>query len=259
MISGYVLGRARLDGQDTAAIAALVGRTIPRRAHSFSLQEAVRTLDFEPKNKPFLLTAAEGLPKEANRYLQAWPEGWRMAQDLLVALYPCDDPRYVGNRVMGGCYGCKSTDASQDFGHVYASVMSTVGFVEGIVASLANWKLYACGLIHDRWDAQWLKVSEAETYPLPLRPHERVPVGSLIHHAYCCAHILDFHQHLLALPEPPRGAAYGARTAHERVTRAVPQLRRIRGAAPGDSAAFLDRLLEWADYLLSRVPPTEGE
>src|SRR5881394_232636 len=220
-MSWSALAAPRVDGVDTAFVLLKAGKNSLRRQDVPTLASLARVLDFVPKNKPFL-QGVEEVPRGVDELVEAWPAGQRMVQDLLVALYPCNDPRQASG-TLGGCYGCKSSLLA-DFGHVYSSVNNPVGFIEGIINSLANWKLYAVGLAHERWDQTLLTADPATTFPFPLRPLETCLAGEVVHTLYCCAHALAWHQHLLTLPNPPRGAAYGARTFWPRVQRGIDTL-----------------------------------
>jgi hypothetical protein len=263
MIPWLALASPKSDGSDTAVILEQAGfMSGMARLGTFRLQALVRDLDFVPKNKPFLRTAEHGLPAEAEMLLAAWPVAQRMAEDLLAAVYPCDDSRRSNKPdpwYRGGCYGCKS-DNLADFGHVYGTVVDAVGFVEGIVASLANWKLYALGVAHERWDKAFLNIDPAEKFEFPLRPSEQVEAGSVIHHVWCFAHMLGYHQALLALPAPPRGASFGARQAATRLQRGMHIIEdRLMPRATRDSADFLFGLLRWGQELLDVALPADGE
>ncbi len=252
MINWAALGEPQIDGSDTRSVLFELG--IRPRAELFSLRAVSRQLDFEPKNKPFLSADPNGVPAGASALLQAWPEAWRMAEDMLLALYPCHDPRYAGQRhVVGGSYGCKSASVV-DFGHVYASTTSTAAFVEGIVSSLANWKLYGAGIAHGAWDVSVLDLPCVPAYPSPLRPAEVVPAGAVIHIAYCVAHILVYYRHLFRMTPMPHGATYQIRESHARLERGSRAVRALLPSAHNGFESFLERFLAWSDRLLARPP-----
>ncbi len=254
MINWAALGEPRLDGSDTRPVLFELGKRA--RTAPFSLQSVARPLDFEPKNKPFLSADPRGVPAGASALLQAWPEAWHMAEDMLLALYPCHDPRYVGRvGVVGGSYGCKSP-AIADFGHVYASTTSVPAFVEGIVSSLANWKLYGVGFTHDAWDVGVLDLPATPVYPSPLRIGETVPAGAVVHISYCVAHILVYYRQLLTLTPVPHGAYYQIRQAHERLDRGARSVRALISGAHGGFEQFLESFLMWSDRLLAQSPET---
>lgn len=251
MIDWAALAEPQADGSDAAMVRKHMHAKLPREP--FTLQVRQRALDFEPKNKPFLSADPDGIPAGANALLQAWPAAWRAAEELLVAIYPCHDPRYRRDGVVGGSYGCKSDDLA-DFGHVYASTTSVAAFVEGIVSSLANWKLYAAGIAHERWEARLLDLPVVRSHASPLRPAETAAPGSVIHICYCMAHILVYYRSLLTLTPVPPGATYQIRQAHERLVRGRPMLEAMLPHAHDGFELFLSRFLSWIDRLIARPP-----
>ena len=177
-----------------------------------------------------------------------------MAEDLLLGLYPCLDPRFAkGGGTVGGCYGCK-TASIEDFGHVYASTTSAPAFVEGIVSSLANWKLYSTGFTHDLWDAALMDLPTGPDYPSVLRPGELTPAGCVVHVSYCMAHILVYYRSLLNLTPRPHGVIHQIGQSYVRLQRGTKTLRNILPIASGGFEHFLENFLAWSDGLLTQPP-----
>lgn len=220
---------------------------------NWALVNKVRALYYVPKNKPFLI-GEESLPEGAQALLDLWPAGGLMVRWLLQALHPCLDPRYSSPDVMGGCYGCK-TDEIEDFGQVYSSKTNTPGFVEGIVSSLANWKLYSLPLRHFDWSSEFLSTPKKSRFSSPLRPAERVPAGTVIHTAYCSAHLLEWYDHVLTAQPETFGAKYRAGILRERIERGLPQLEAVFPEATTEGKELLEGIVTWSTRLLAQKGP----
>lgn len=246
MINWTALGEPRMDGSDCLPLLFELGRRPRRKA--FSLQDVVKPLDFELKIK-HLSEDPKGLPKATSALLQAWPPAWVMAEHLLTGLYPCISARFSDPRlIVGGAYGCRSNDL-KDFGQVYATTSSASGFVEGIVCSLANWKLYGIGLKHEQWDVSMFDAPTIPAFPSPLRG-ESTHAGAIVHIGYCMAHVLSYHLHVKKMVPVPYGTDYSISISRGRLERSVQTIRVLRPSAHGGFAQLLDQFLSWSDRLL---------
>ena len=225
------------------------GRPMISPAADWALERLVTGLTYVPKNKPFLV-GEPPMPQEAPTLLALWPDGEEMARWLLTELCPCHDPRYDGvGPSMGGCFGCKSADL-KDFGRVYSSKTDVSGFVEGIVSSLANWKLYALGIAHDGWTEEFLLSHLEDHYAHPLRPQEQTTAGAVVHTQYCCLHMLAWHQCVLASEVPTRSARHRSAVMADRVRIGLPAVQRLDATPAG--AELLEGMIMWAQQLLSK-------
>lgn len=240
---------------DDAVLIEILGRagrpTDPPNAN-WQLSETVRNLSYEPKNKPFL-QGSPTLPANAQEMLDAWPIGAKTARWLLVEFAPCHDPRYAegSDNTFGGCFGCK-TDNIEDFGRIYSSKTDPVGCIEGLVSSLANWKLYALGIKHYEWTNEFILVpKEGKTFSHPLRSAEQVPAGTVLHTVYCSLHVLAWYRALQANFGTTPGSAYRIGVWKERISRAVELMKEIKGQTTQDGSDLLTGMLTWADELLA--------
>lgn len=242
------LGSGTADAGVYGEVLTRAGLPVTPPSEEWTLGALVAMLSYEPKNKPFLV-GDPTIPSEAQGLLDLSPARALDARWLLRELAPCHDPRFEGPDVIGGCYGCK-TDAIADFGRVYSSKTSLVGFVEGIVSSLANWKVYACGMTHHVWTDELITVSPDATFAHPLRPEEAVSAGSVIHTMYCAAHLLEWYKHVLLRAPLTKGAQYRRNQWAARVSVGVAQLDLILPHATVDGAAFLTALQTWGAALI---------
>jgi hypothetical protein len=245
------LGAGVPDVPTYEALLARVGRGVPpdvEPPEGWALGSRVHALDYEPKNKPFLLPEPT-LPSEAEGLLRRAPHRLADARYLLVKFAPCHDPRYAGQDVVGGCYGCK-TDSIADFGHVYSSKTSLVGFVEGIVSSLANWKLYALALTHHAWTDEVLTCDGDPEFLSPLRAGEPATAGTVLHTAYCSAHLLDWYHRLAETGPLPHGAAQRTQEWTERAARSIVALETLSGHMTPHGAMLIGALRTWCEALV---------
>lgn len=247
------LGNGTADEETLSAVLERAGQPVSPPAENWLLTNLVQTLDFVPKNKPFLI-GEPSIPGEAQGYLDAYPAGSLTARWLLKAFYPCRDPRYPENSgITGGCYGCK-TEEIVDFGHVYASKTSLEGLVEGIVSSLANWKLYANALRHFDWTPELLTSDPEARFFHALRPIERATAGTVVHTQYCCAHLLEFYQKLIEAKGSVAGAQYRRGVFRERVERGLVQLEQVLVETTPAGEELLVSLADWSRQLLEQNP-----
>lgn len=242
------LGAGTADAELFAEVLARAGLPVIPPPEDWTLGAKVRMLDYVPKNKPFLY-GDTAIPSEAQTLLDRSASRALEARWLLQGFYPCHDPRFTGTEVIGGCYGCK-TDNIVDFGHVYSSKTSLVGLVEGIVSSLANWKLYACGITHHVWTDELITAGFGATFAHPLRPAEEVSAGSVLHTAYCCTHLLDWYRSVIAAAPGTKGALYRESVFRARVQIGVDELARILPLSTPAGAALIASLMGWGTQLL---------
>lgn len=154
-------------------------------------------LDFKPKVPDLEIDPdVASLAADADALLAAaWPEMYAQAQSLLTRVYPMR--AISGERwPAGGSYGTRSRDLEY-IGQVYATTDTTLGFVEGIVASLGNWKLYAAGITLTDLTPALFNDGAAAVCRVPLREERLAPAGTSFHATYAIAHAAAFYQGVL--------------------------------------------------------------
>lgn len=251
-IDWHKLGRGIPDAPTYGALRTRVGLVaIPPHAEdpAWDLNALVRSLDYEPKNKPFLV-ADPSMPSETQGLLMRSAARYADARYLLEAFYPCHDPRYDDPKTVGGCYGCKS-DSNVDFGHVYSSKTSLVGFVEGIVSSLANWKLYALDVTHHVWTGELLTLAPGAPFVNPMRPEEEASAGTVLHTAYCSLHLLEWYRAVLLGGPAPYGAEYRHGVWRQRVERSITELDVLVDHTTTDGRELVLAMQAWGMSLLA--------
>jgi hypothetical protein len=153
------------------------------------------TLDFAPKVQGLehdLVTL--DYIREANDLLKAaWPAMHAQAEEILTRVYPV---RYADGKrwSSGGSYGTRSSNL-EHMGQVYATTDTVLGFVEGIVASLGNWKLYDAGITLTSWQKAGLFTNaDNEMCKIPLRDERQAPIGTVLHATYAAMHMVAFYR-----------------------------------------------------------------
>lgn len=238
------LGLGSVDDAILVDILKRASRPATQPAANWQLSETVRALYYEPKNKPFL-KPDPSLPEGAQEMIDAAPRIAKAARWLIVDFCPCHDPRYpTDGSVMGGCYGCK-TDNIEDFGRIYSSKMDATGCIEGIVSSLANWKLYALGLKHYEWTNELINTRPDEQFAHPLRPTEPVPAGTVIHTVFCSLHVAEWYAALAKTRGEEARIVHRAAVVASRIQRALPQLEALKKQATPVGVELLSGMLEW--------------
>jgi hypothetical protein len=236
------------DGQDVLAfVAAAKVLGWKEKARPGTLSKAARPLDYEPKNKPFLVGTATWPAATAEALLAAWAPAPPLVAGMLTGLATCTDPRMQPGHT-GGCYGCKTANVKPDFGLVYSAVNDPLGFTAGVIVSLANWKLYALDIIHERWSSEDLVPAVTDLFEFPLRPGEKVPAGNVVHTVYCCAHALAFYLAHARSASPPAGAEYWAAEFRALLTRGLVTLQQIEFGPR--RRQFLTEMAAWGGNLL---------
>lgn len=179
------------------------------------------------------------------RCLEVWPEGHRLAADLLVAIAPMT----LGAEQKG--HGCTCGQFADDWGWIYVTADNPWGFAEGVVHEAAHWKLRALGIWFEEWTPDLLANLPTDLYTSPVRKDKARPMGAVLHAQYSYIHVAAMCTALLRNTLAP---------ADQDIEWTALQLRRItegrgtllehaRGTTAG--AAFLRGLDAWTGQVLA--------
>jgi len=251
------MAEPRDDALDTAAVlvlasaAGFVRTPVPAGAQLLLGVEIRPALDFAPKITGLVIAAIDSAyVAEVEALVGCWPAMDAQARALLTALYPTVRASGARVREFGGSYGTRDQDVAAHFGQVYATVDSAHGFAEGIVSSLANWKLYAMGVRTREWDRVLLGNAAADVAELPLRSGEMRPLGAVLHAVYAMLHILEWNLRVArsGLKAYERACAHAIVANAGRIAKGWVAL--DAAARPtADGAAFLAACRAWSDRL----------
>lgn len=239
------------DGSDSAEVAELVAATgfsrpAPAGATIFGAQ--IRgTLNFTPKIGGLRsVVIVDRDISTVERFVSAWPAMDRQLRALLTAVYPVTLGTRVGS---GGSYGTRGNNVAHNFGEVYATTDSLYGFAEGLVASVANWKLYAMGMMIDEWDDRLVVNALTDTCELPLRAGEMRPIGATIHATYAIAHILALYLHMRRGGFRGSEVDFAIKQAAQRIVRGKDAINNCVRPSK-DGAVFFGEFGNWTSALL---------
>jgi hypothetical protein len=262
MTNWAAVAEPRVDGSDTAEILDLVtalGGSIPQApvgSRQLIQAEVRETLDFTPKIQGLEADhITDEFIDEVGVMIGIWGALEQQMSMLMTRVYPV---RYANGRRFrgfGGTYGTRSQDVANHFGQIYATSDTAYGFAQGLVSSIANWKLYTMGLGTLSWTDRLFIHPEEELVETPTR-QEMKPFGVTMHAMYALMHVLEFDLRLAGMmnndDEWMQHAKHSIIQQQERIIRALATSQTAFHPTE-DGEAFLDGVQDWARRLITRA------
>lgn len=133
--------------------------------------------------------------RQAEHYLQAWPEMYEQIKILVKVIQPFYDttihPKHIEFAV-----GSSSSSIGLPLGYICLTVDNPIGVAQAIVHELAHQKIRAIGIIENNTDAIF---SNAPYVSAPLNINQRVLPAAAFHDIYTFTHILQLNISMASL------------------------------------------------------------
>lgn len=221
---------------------------------------------------------------------QAWPEqylNFQLLTNRIASYHEIDNPHpgcgcSCGPVRLGGNPFLPDDPVTDwDWGNVWASFTSNVGWLEGVQHELFHWKGYAMGVYIEDWEhmifqntppkKEWIenapcpKDLSTEDHNMwverglgfqPLRIDKLRPIGALFQEIWCCVGMIDLHIRTLPFIEKgypgdttPENFIDWARSHLVRTNRGHHDMLKIAELVPGVGEQFWHGYCSWYDKL----------